>query len=641
MMTQPLIMFQDVLRDGIQSLFGTNPSADEILNAYPTAHLIGCSSIQTGGGTFFDIFAKKGRNEWQEIEKLISHFKQHGITQSALIRGDFLFGYEPQPYDVIEAMILEYAKMGMNILQNFHGMNDPHCLLGVAKAVKVAQAQGYDIKAQGTICIEDNMNITIDNCLLFAHELIAIGHEGFYLKSASGAIDPDFVGELTAKLLETLPEQPITVHVHGTYGRAALCYMMAIEQAVKREKPICVDVQHPSLAGSTAHPSMLKMLELIKNHPSEQVRDAQPQLNIDAIRQSKKSLFALRFLYRDFESQYNAPLLAAMQKARAPGGATSTLKSIPGLVENLQRLLGKDGKQADWNAIQIAIYNMQEEILEDLGDLTQVTPYAANTTGQAAISLYNELSDKDRFATLYPGIINFLCGHHGKLPESVNRILQAQALQQEGMKRTAPYIPASERTPALPEMKEALKQAGIRKPTIRQMISATLLKDGVAHVVACAKKQNQPQTPPTLPHYAQTPTPINKRHISEDGKHLLDIRDAVAAIGSYEKLQEVAERVVHLKQIDDGLHLFPQGSEFLQQHWRDNNIKKLSQLLQNINQNLEEAGYSKIQILSTRSSAGLNNIDGCIRDVVEHKGEGLYDFMCKSVSDYQNQKNTN
>ena len=131
--------------------------------------------------------------------------------------------------------------------------------------------------------------------------------------------------------------------------------------------------------------------------------------------------------------------------------------------------------------------------------------------------------------------------------------------------------------------------------------------------------------------------PINKRHISEDGKYLLDIRDAVAAIGSYEKLQEVAERVVHLKQIDDGLHLFPKGSEFLQQHWRDNNIEKLSQLLQNINQNLEQAGYSKIQILSTRSSAGLNNIDECIRDVVEHKGEGLYAFMCKSVSDYQNQ----
>ena len=51
-----LIRFQDVLRDGIQSLLGTNPSAQEIIDAYPTAHLIGNDSIQTAGGTFFDLF---------------------------------------------------------------------------------------------------------------------------------------------------------------------------------------------------------------------------------------------------------------------------------------------------------------------------------------------------------------------------------------------------------------------------------------------------------------------------------------------------------------------------------------------------------------------------------------------------------
>ena len=109
------IKFQDVFRDSIQSLFGTNPSAQEMIDAYPTAHLIGTDAIQTGGGTFFDIFAKKGRNEWAEVEKLLLHFKSLGVRQSALIRGDFLLGYEPQPYDVIRALVFEYASMGMNI----------------------------------------------------------------------------------------------------------------------------------------------------------------------------------------------------------------------------------------------------------------------------------------------------------------------------------------------------------------------------------------------------------------------------------------------------------------------------------------------------------------------------------------------
>ena len=79
-----LIKFHDVLRDSIQSLLGTNPSADEIIKSYPTAHLTNCDMIQTAGGTFFDLFAKKGRNEWQEVEKIISHFKKFKMKQSAL-----------------------------------------------------------------------------------------------------------------------------------------------------------------------------------------------------------------------------------------------------------------------------------------------------------------------------------------------------------------------------------------------------------------------------------------------------------------------------------------------------------------------------------------------------------------------------
>ena len=55
----------------------------------------------------------------EEVEKLISHFRDLGVRQSALIRGDFLFGYDPQPYDVIRELVFEYAATGMNVLQNF------------------------------------------------------------------------------------------------------------------------------------------------------------------------------------------------------------------------------------------------------------------------------------------------------------------------------------------------------------------------------------------------------------------------------------------------------------------------------------------------------------------------------------------
>ena len=46
------IKFQDVLRDAVQSLFGTNPSAQEIIDSYPTAHLTGTPALNPLAHTF-------------------------------------------------------------------------------------------------------------------------------------------------------------------------------------------------------------------------------------------------------------------------------------------------------------------------------------------------------------------------------------------------------------------------------------------------------------------------------------------------------------------------------------------------------------------------------------------------------------
>ena len=111
---------------------------------------------------------------------------------------------------MVEGVILEFAKMGVNVFHNFHGMNDHIPLIGVCEAVKKAQREkGYNVIANGTICIEDNPNITISNCLKFAQKLVDLGHEGFYLKSASGRLDPEFVYMLTSQLINRFPDQKL------------------------------------------------------------------------------------------------------------------------------------------------------------------------------------------------------------------------------------------------------------------------------------------------------------------------------------------------------------------------------------------------------------------------------------------------
>ena len=625
------IKFQDVLRDSIQSLFGTNPSAQEIIDSYPTAHLIGTEAIQTGGGTFFDIFAKKGRNEWAEVEKLLLHFKSLGVRQSALIRGDFLLGYEPQPYDVIRALVFEYASMGMNILQNFHGLNDASCLSGVAQAVAEAQDAGYDILAQGTICIEDNPNITVARCLAFADELVELGHKGFYLKSASGRLSAYFVYELVSALYKRFPDHEVNIHAHSTYGEAPVCYMAAVLAAVELNKDITMDVQHPALSGSTAQPSMNKMLNLIRNYPDERVATKSPQLNNDAIKASMSSLYGLRFQYRDFESRYNSKLVEAMYYARTPGGASATLKSIPGLVENLGRLLGVDGHHADWDQIQIAIYKMQAEILEDLGQPTQVTPYAANTTGQAALSLWNQLEGRDKYHSLYPGIADYLVGRHGKVPSSTSKKLITKALKQLNLKTSEKYTKAVDRPNGIPIAEEKLVEVGLLKPTLRQNISASLLKDSgsfkaIGHILSIANECNSPDTPPQLPFYAMPPNP----KIRADGSGFnRDIRDAVSVIGGYSKLQEIAERVLHIKQLVDRRYIFPAGEEDLEKKWLRANIERLRLIIENIPLKLSKANFTDGQKMIMLDGNNPNNIHLTIRDAVDQKGPGLYDFMVK------------
>ena len=637
------IKFQDVFRDSIQSLFGTNPSAQEMIDAYPTAHLIGTDAIQTGGGTFFDIFAKKSRNEWAEVEKLLLHFKSHGVRQSALIRGDFLLGYEPQSYDVIKGLVFEYAKMGVNILQNFHGLNDAACLSGVAQAVTEAQGEGYDIIAQGTICIEDNPNVTVARCLVFAEELIKLGHKGFYLKSASGRLRAYFVYELVSSLYKRFPDQDITIHAHSTFGEAPVCYMAAALAAVELDKDITMDVQHPALAGSTAQPSMNKMLNLIRNYPDERVAAKSPQLNYDAIKASMSSLYGLRFQYRDFESRYNSELVEAMYYARTPGGASATLKSIPGLVENLGRLLGVNGHHADWDQIQIAIYQMQAEILEDLGQPTQVTPYAANTTGQAALSLWHQLEGREKYHSLYPGIADYLVGRHGKVPSSTSKKLITKALMQLKLRTSDKYKKAVDRPNGIPIAEEKLVKAGLPKPTLRQKISASLLKDSaslkaIEHILDCANECNSPEPPPALPFYAMPPNPM----LRPDGTGFnRDIRDAVSAIGGYSKLQEIAERVLHIKQLVDRRYIFPAGEEDLEEKWLKANIERLNSIIEDIPQKLTNANFTVGQRMMILEVENSSNIHLAIRDAVEQKGKGLYNFMIRilDVKSYPYLKN--
>ena len=64
-----LIKFHDVLRDSIQSLLGTNPSADEIIKSYPTAHLTNCE-MRLRVELFLIYLPKKAEMNGKKLKRL-------------------------------------------------------------------------------------------------------------------------------------------------------------------------------------------------------------------------------------------------------------------------------------------------------------------------------------------------------------------------------------------------------------------------------------------------------------------------------------------------------------------------------------------------------------------------------------------
>jgi len=110
-----------------------------------------------------------------------------------------------------------------------------------------------------------------------------------------------------------------------------------------------------------------------------------------------------------------------------------------------------------------------------------------------------------------------------------------------------------------------------------------------------------------------------------------DVRDAVNVIGGYSKLQEIAERVLHIKQLADRRYIFPAGEEDLEQDWFDSNVARLKQILDDIPLKLAAANFSDGQKTVMMERGHPNSIHLAIKDAVDQKGVGLYEFMFSCI----------
>jgi len=81
----------------------------------------------------------------------------------------------------------------------------------------------------------------------------------------------------------------------------------------------------------------------------------------------------------------------------------------------------------------------------------------------------------------------------------------------------------------------------------------------------------------------------------------------------------------------DRHYIFPEGEENIEKEWYDSNIHKLADVLDGIPVMLGAANFSYGQKMMMLQHDNPNSIHLAIKDAVDQKAEGLYDFMIHQI----------
>ncbi len=674
-----VINYRNTLRDFIQSVTGTNAQAEEISPTFEHAGEYGVSSMQIGGGTFMQSPAMKGRDEWAFNQHLTQEAAKTGLPVTALWRNVYAYGLEPQPHDVLVALMVEQGRMVQEsdapylMLDIFEGMNAIGPMQDAMEVLKEANqilAKEYGdavkpIQARGSICIEDSPNLTVENCMEFAGKLLDAGYEGLYLKSASGRVDPKLVGELTDALFEKYGDRIGTfgVHIHDTYGAANDSYIRAARAAVKHDHDIELDVQMPGFGGNTAQPDIILLDEIM--HSDDELKGHLAQLNHTAIAQDTHERLMLRAQYGNRELKYDPLKWQVAYNAKVAGGASATLRSIPQLEANLQASLGTK----DWKEIELAVFEMMAEIAPEMGHPTQVTPYANTTMVQAAYCIVNERGpQKNRWAVMTSPTVDYLLGRLGEAPLLASEERIAQAHKVDRSTEPKGYMSAKERDTAfrvandgkskLEIGKEALIAAGIKEPTPRQILSAVLEKGniavGVERVVGIAFGNNKPQAPDAYPAWAVKPAAkstlienfLNRAApgITEgEEKELHKQREMVGRYG-LSRFEDIAQKALMLKLMDEGRYSFGEGFEDIHAQIRERTMIELIEFRENMVEDviqamfentppaMQENAQRKVAFLRPQLEATAAQL---MKKACDGKGTGVYNHFALARRNYK------
>ena len=416
------VNFIDVtLRDGQQSITATRmttPQAMRVLNKIDRAGF--CCMELWGGAVLDSCIRYLGEDPWERLETFSSALGG-GQKIRALMRGQNLFGYQPQPDDLVMAFVKQAVESGVGIMRIFDALNE------------------------------------------FAELLQREGADQIAIKDMAGLLHPSVAIELYAGLKKNI-QVPLVLHSHATTGVALINAILAMQSGIDY-----IDTCITPFAGGCSLPAVEVLMVFAEEMGLEHGLDR------DLVMEIQGDLFEIYHELKDF-SVYNGShyrrvhyddvdrgLVHRIIRLTGQGDAASIDESINlsrelmrglhypdyddriftsqipgGMLSNLQSQLKEMGRPDLLSQVMEAI----PQVRKDAGYVPLVTPTSQIIGAQAVFNLmfgaYEMVTEEFKM---------LLRGEFGRTPAPVNPEVLNKVLNPEDA--VYKYRPATYLSPVL------------------------------------------------------------------------------------------------------------------------------------------------------------------------------------------------
>jgi pyruvate carboxylase subunit B len=379
------------LRDGHQSLIATRMRTEDMLPICAKLDSIGFWSLEAWGGATFDACVRFLKEDpWERLAKLRKALPNSRIQM--LLRGQNLLGYRHYSDDVVRAFVQKSADNGVDVFRIFDAMNDMRNIRVSVEAVKKVGKH-----AEGAISYTTSPVHDIPHFVGLAKEMEAMGCDTIAIKDMAGLLTPKATAELVTALRATVG-LPIHLHSHATSGLSAMSFLKGIEAGATM-----IDTCNSSFGEGASHSSTESLVAALQG------TEYDTGLNLAALQEITAYFREVRKKYWQFESDFTGVDTRVLVN-QVPGG----------MISNLSNQLKEQGALDKMDAVLAEI----PRVREDLGFPPMVTPTSQIVGTQAVLNVLTGA----RYKSVTNEVKNYLLGHYGKAPGTVNNEVKQLAV---------------------------------------------------------------------------------------------------------------------------------------------------------------------------------------------------------------------